>query len=269
MAVYAIGDVQGCFETLKRLVERIGFDPASDRIWLVGDLVNRGPKSLEVLRWARRLDDRVVAVLGNHDLHLIGRALGIRRAKPMDTLDAVLEASDREDLIDWLRQRPLLHRENGFVMVHAGLLPCWTIEEAASLAREVEAVLSGVSPRDVFEALTGKDKLRWREGLSRRQRIRIALKAFTTLRTCTREGRPCPGFSGPPEDAPHGCYPWFEIEGRKSAGATIVCGHWAALGLDLRPRLLSIDTGCVWGGSLTAVRLEDRAVFQQPLADPM
>jgi len=266
VALYAIGDVQGCFRTLQRLLHRIGFDPPRDRLWLVGDLVNRGPRSLDVLRWARRAGDALAVVLGNHDLHLIGRALGTRRERARDTLDDVLHARDREALVDWLRRRPILHREADRVMVHAGLLPSWTPGEAESLARAAEAETRAPDPaawlRDgAFEPPA------WDPALSPRKRLRLAVHAFTSLRTCSPEGRPCRGFTGPPEQAPKGCLAWFAVPGRRSASATVVCGHWSALGLRLEPGIVALDTGCVWGRSLTAVRLDDRTAFQEPMAD--
>jgi bis(5'-nucleosyl)-tetraphosphatase (symmetrical) len=267
MALYAIGDIQGCFVTLQRLLERIGLDAGQDRLWLVGDLANRGPRSLEVLRWARALGDRLTLVLGNHDLHLIGRALRLRAPKRSDTLEAVLSSPDCRELIDWLRQRPLLHRDGPYVLVHAGLLPEWTLDEAESLAREAEDALRGDAVQEAFDALRGDGAARWSGTLDGVQRLRVVLRALTRLRTWSADGRACRGFSGPPEQAPEGCVPWFEVPDRRSQDAVIVCGHWAALGLRIQPGLIALDTGCVWGGSLTAVRLEDRAVFQEPFAD--
>jgi bis(5'-nucleosyl)-tetraphosphatase (symmetrical) len=266
MASYAIGDIQGCYRTLERLLRRIRFDPEADRLWLVGDLVNRGPRSLEVLRWARSLGTRHRVVLGNHDLHLIGRALGLRREKARDTLDEVLEAEDRDELIGWLRRQPFVQYEAPLLMVHAGLLPQWSADDALDLAAEAQFLLRGDDPRDVFQALR-QEPGRWRPGLPRRERLAHAVQAFTTLRACSPDGRPCDGFSGPPEQAPRGCVPWFEAPGRRAAQTTVVCGHWAALGLRVRPNLLALDTACVWGGSLTAVRLEDRVVFQEKYAE--
>lgn len=267
MSTYAIGDIQGCSETLRRLVDRIEFDATRDRLWLVGDLVNRGPRSLEVLRWAREQGDRLFTVLGNHDLHLLGRAFGTRAPKSRDTLDEVLEASDREDLIHWLRQRPLLHREGAFALVHAGLLPAWTLERAGTLAREVETVLAGPEPERLLRALVAERPRAWRKDLDVEDRWRVAVQSFTRLRTCRDDSRVCDGFSGPPERAPEGCHPWFELRDDHAAGVTVVCGHWATLGLRVQPGLMALDSGCVWGGTLTAVRLEDREVFQEPLAD--
>ena len=266
MALYAVGDIQGCFVTLDRLLARIRFDPGKDRLWLVGDLVNRGPRSLEVLRWVRRMGDRATTVLGNHDLHLIGRAIGARRAKPRDTLDDVLEAEDRDELVDWLRHRPLLHREGQRLLVHAGLHPAWTPAAAVTLAREAEAALRGPRAKALLESLPDEPP-RWRPSLGRKARLRLALRTFTGLRTCRSDGRTCADYSGPPRWAPRGCVPWFDVPGRRSASLTVVCGHWAALGLRIRPRLIALDTGCVWGRVLTAVRLGDRQVYQEPLAD--
>ncbi len=267
VATYAIGDVQGCYRTLQRLLDRIRFDPDADRLWLVGDLVNRGPRSLEILRWARSLDERLVVVLGNHDVHLLGRAFGTRPPKRHDTLDSVLAAPDREELIDWLRRRPLLHREGPFVLVHAGLLPSWTLEQAAELAREVEAALGGPRPRQLLKALATRKPPAWRRGLDATDRRRVAVQSFTRLRTCRTDSRVCERFTGPPEEAPEGCLPWFELRDDASAGVTVVCGHWAALRLRIQPGVMALDTGCVWGSSLTAVRLDDWEVFQEPLTD--
>jgi bis(5'-nucleosyl)-tetraphosphatase (symmetrical) len=267
VATYAIGDVQGCYRTLQRLLERIHFDANADRLWMVGDLVNRGPRSLEVLRWARSLGERLTVVLGNHDLHLIGRAHGTRPPKRHDTLDEVLAAPDRDELIHWLRRRPLLHREGPFVLVHAGLLPPWTLEEAATLAREVEASLGGPRPKRLLKALAAGEPPAWHEGLDTTDRLRVGVQSFTRLRTCRTDGRVCERFTGPPDDAPEGCLPWFELRDDGATDTTVICGHWATLGLRMRPGLLAIDSGCVWGGTLTAVRLEDEEVFQEPLAD--
>lgn len=266
MATYAIGDIQGCFRTLHRLLERIHYDPEQDRLWLVGDLVNRGPQSLEVLRWVRAQGDRVTTVLGNHDLHLLGRAFGTREAKQSDTLDGVLEAPDRQDLIEWLRGRPLLHREGPFVLVHAGLLPAWTLEEAQQLAREAEAALRGPKPRRFLEAMAGAAPY-WTDDLDPEDRSRVAIQALTRLRTTRKDGRSIEEFSGPPERAPEDCRPWFELWDSQAAEVTVVFGHWAALGLRIQPGFMALDTGCVWGGMLTAARLEDGEVFQEPLAD--
>jgi bis(5'-nucleosyl)-tetraphosphatase (symmetrical) len=267
LALYAIGDVQGCYRTLQRLLRRIHFDAARDRLWLVGDLVNRGPDSLAVLRWARRLGPRLTVVLGNHDLHLIGRSLGVRARKPRDTLDDVLFARDGRALVDWLRSRPLLHRDRRRLLVHAGLHPAWTPAQAAVLARGAETVLRGRRPEEAILAMRG-ELPRWGPGISRKDRLRLTVQTLTTLRTCRPSGHPADGFSGSPEDAPRGHMPWFDVPGRRSRGATVICGHWAALGLHIvRHKLIALDTGCVWGRELTAVRLDDGAVYQEPNAE--
>jgi len=264
MATYAIGDVHGCFETLRRLLRRIAFDPRQDRLWLVGDLVNRGPRSLEVLRWAVAQGDRIVAVLGNHDLHLLARAAGVAEAKRRDTLEAVLEARDRDDLLLWLRHRPLVHREERFLLVHAGLFPSWSPGDAERLAREVEERLRGDKGPKLLAVVGRKTPERWQDGLTGQERARAALSGFAGLRTLDEQERMCPDFSGSPRDAPKGCRPWFSVAGRKSAGVTVVFGHWAALGLHVEDGIAALDTGCVWGRELTAMRLEDGRLFQQP-----
>ncbi|MDL1871803.1 symmetrical bis(5'-nucleosyl)-tetraphosphatase [Deltaproteobacteria bacterium PRO3] len=267
MSTYAIGDIQGCFLTLQRLLERIAFDPARDRLWLVGDLVNRGPRSLEVLRWARGLGESVVAVLGNHDLHLLARAAGVTHARRRDSLEQVLQAADREDLLDWLRHRPLLHREGDHALVHGGLDPSWTLEESEGLAREAEAALRGPRGREALAAVYAGRPERWEGSATGTQRLQSTLHILTRIRVCHPDGRIDFAFKGEPEAAPEGFLPWYEIPGRKSRGATLVFGHWAALGLRLMPGALALDSGCAWGRELSALRLEDRAVFQQPCLD--
>jgi bis(5'-nucleosyl)-tetraphosphatase (symmetrical) len=264
MATYAIGDVHGCFETLRRLLRRIAFDPRQDRLWFVGDLVNRGPRSLEVLRWAVEQGDRIVVVLGNHDLHLLARAAGVSEVRKRDTLEAVLEAPDGDDLLAWLQNRPLVHRDGDYLLVHAGLFPSWSPEGAESLAREVEKRLRGGRATELLAAGGEKRSHRWHEGLADEERVRAALAGFARLRTLDDQERMCPEFSGPPREAPRGCHPWFSVADRRSAEVTVLFGHWAALGLHLKDRLAGLDTGCAWGRELTALRLEDRRIFQEP-----
>ena len=267
MSTYAIGDIQGCYRTLQLLLERIEFDPGKDRLWLVGDLVNRGPRSLEVLRWATNLGDRVTAVLGNHDIHLIARAEGVRRRGARDTLDEVLRAPDAASLIQWLVERPFFHQERDIVMVHGGLLPSWTLEQAAALASEAaDALRSPESRLELLHALYDNEQpARWSPSLDGLLRMRVIVDAFTRLRTLTEDGEACTDFSGPPEEAPPGCRAWFELA--KTGQATVVFGHWAALGLYIDERFVGLDSGCVWGGALSAMRLEDREIFQQPNAE--
>lgn len=262
MSTYVIGDIQGCYQALMRLLEQIAFDPARDRLWLVGDLVNRGPHSLEVLRWARDLGERVTAVLGNHDLHLLAVAEGFVPLHHHDTLQDVLTAPDRGELLDWLRHRPLIHFEHGWLMVHAGLLPQWTVLRAVELAREVEAELAGPGYRHFLAHMYGNEPRQWRDDLTGIARLRVITNAMTRLRFCTRDGVMEFIHKGPPSQRPDGFLPWYEVPERKSRGAPIVFGHWSAHGLDVSSEYCALDTGCLWGGALSAMRLEDRALFQ-------
>ena len=262
MATYAIGDIQGCYDSLQRLLACIRFDPRHDRLWLAGDLVNRGPKSLEVLRWARDLGDRVVAVLGNHDIHLLMRAAGVSGKKKRETLKPIIQAPDRDELLGWLRSRPLFHAEDGFAMVHAGLHPRWTVEEAAALSDEISAVLRADDWRFRVVRLSSPSDLAWRKGLSRDRAIRMAIGILTKIRICDPDGDSCSGYTGPPSGAPQGYVPWFDVPGACWTDHTVIFGHWASLGLKVHERYISLDSGCVWGGKLSAVRLDDREVFQ-------
>jgi bis(5'-nucleosyl)-tetraphosphatase (symmetrical) len=250
MATYAIGDVQGCMTTLNRLLRRIEFG-RGDQLWFVGDLVNRGPRSLDVLRFVRSLGDRAVTVLGNHDLHLIARAEGIDKDKKRDTLDEILDARDCDELIEWLRHQRVLYRRGSLMLVHAGLLPRWTAKDAQHRARDVEEVLQG---RRRNELLRGKHPASpW-------------LRAFTRLRSCHVDGE-LSEYDGQPSRAPAGTYPWFAHPRRRSRDVTVVFGHWSALGLHVSADAIGLDTGCVWGRTLTALRLEDRAFFCEPAAE--
>jgi len=264
MATYAIGDVQGCYSELCALLEKIGFDERRDRLWFVGDLVNRGPGSLETLRFVKRLGGHAVTVLGNHDLHLIALAYGYGRLRGDDTLDAVLQAPDCDDLIDWMRTLPLLHVAEGHVMVHAGLLPQWSVEKAQRLAREVEDELRGPRHREFLERMYGSKPDQWRDDLRGIDRLRVIVNAMTRMRFCTQDGRMDFKTKGESTQALPGYLPWFDVPARRNAGAMIVCGHWSALGLKLLSNLIALDAGCVWGGQLTAIRLEDRTIVQVP-----
>ncbi|MDP2795167.1 MAG: symmetrical bis(5'-nucleosyl)-tetraphosphatase [Sulfurisoma sp.] len=264
MATYAIGDLQGCLDPLSRLLDALPFDHSADRLWFVGDLVNRGPRSLEVLRFVRDLGERAVAVLGNHDLHLVMQAEGFGKRNHEDTLDPILVAPDRDELLAWLRSRPLFHVDGGHAMVHAGLLPSWDVGKAAALSREVEAVLQTRNYRDFLANMWGSTPTAWSDDLAGWDRLRVVVNAMTRMRFCTSGGLMEFKAKGPVEHAPAGCLPWFDVPGRASADHTVVCGHWSALGLRIEDGLLALDTGCLWGGSLTAIRLEDRRVFQVP-----
>lgn len=262
MATYAIGDVQGCFDELQRLLVAIGFKRSSDRLWFVGDLVNRGPQSLETLRFVKDLGPVAVTVLGNHDLHLLTLAEGYTKSREDDTLAAVLNAPDRDALVAWLRSLPLLYRQDKYVLVHAGLLPQWDIDTAAALAMEVERQLRGSDYRQFLSRLYGSKPDRWSDNLKGENRLRVIVNAMTRLRFCSATGVMEFQTKGESDRAPPGYLPWFDAPGRKSATATIICGHWSALGVNLAPDLIMLDSGCVWGGKLTAIRLEDRRLFQ-------
>jgi bis(5'-nucleosyl)-tetraphosphatase (symmetrical) len=265
VSTYAIGDIQGCFEPFLALLERIAFDPARDRLWLAGDLVNRGPASLETLRFVKGLGARAVTVLGNHDLYLLMVARGGAKKRGRDdTLEAVLAAPDRDELLAWLAGQRLMHVEDGHALVHAGLLPGWTVPRARALAAEVEAALQGPRAADFIHHMWGSQPAAWREDLAGWERLRVVVNAMTRMRFCSPAGEMEFHTKGEVAHAPPGYLPWFRVPGRASADHTIVCGHWSALGLRIEPNLLALDSGCLWGRELTAVRLEDRAVFQVP-----
>jgi bis(5'-nucleosyl)-tetraphosphatase (symmetrical) len=263
MAVYAVGDVQGCYEALRCVLRQAGFDAAQDRLWLVGDLVNRGPQSLEVLRFVRALGASAQLVLGNHELHLLAVAAGVRQLRSSDTLAAVLAAPDRAELLAWLAGQPLLHVDQalGYCMVHAGIPPHWDLAQAQALAAEAHAWLqparlaSVVGPCDLEP-----DELL--ETLSPALRARVILSYFTRMRVCTAEGRLNASFKGAVADSPAGFLPWFAHPGRKTRDQRVIFGHWAALqGRADAPNVFALDTGCAWGRSLTLMRLGDGQRF--------
>lgn len=245
-----------------RLLEHCAFDPAQDRLWLVGDLVNRGPRSLETLRFVRDLGDAAVTVLGNHDLSLLMAAEGFGKRGKGDTFDEILAAQDRDELLAWLRHQPLCHVEHDYCLVHAGLLPQWTVAQARGLAAEVEQALTGPDWRTLMANMWGSEPAAWDDRLAGWPRLRVIINAMTRMRFCSLEGVMDFKAKGEVEKAPEGCVPWFEVPARRSADTVMVTGHWSALGLKVLPNLLAIDSGCLWGGALTAVRLEDRAIFQ-------
>jgi len=262
VSTYAIGDLQGCFDELQQLLARFSFREGKDRLWFVGDLVNRGPKSLDTLRFAKGLGTGATVVLGNHDLHLVSVHEGFAKHRRSDTFDDVLEAPDGAELIDWLRTRPLMHVQGDWAMVHAGLLPQWSIKKALSLAGEVEGALRGPAYRGFLENMYGSTPDHWSEALTGWDRLRVIVNAMTRLRFCTPEGRM--EFKAKGSEGPAGYKPWFLLRGKGEAA--IVCGHWSALGLKLTDKLAALDSGCVWGGKLTALRLEDRELFEVPCA---
>ena len=268
MATYAIGDIQGSYNEFRRLLDLINFN-AKDKLWLVGDIVNRGPDSLLLLRFLRAMNDAVVAVLGNHDLHLLMVAEGFAKAQPGDTLQGVLNAPDRDELLHWLRHQRLLHVSGEYVMVHAGLLPSWDVTQAAKLAQEVESFLHNEDHKEfrrLCSHMYGNQPDQWNANLKGYERIRVIINAMTRMRVCTYDGRMDFTFKGRAEDIPIGYLPWFDVPGRASKQATVICGHWSALSLQVKSNLIALDTGCMWGGSLTAIRLEDRKIFQVPCA---
>jgi bis(5'-nucleosyl)-tetraphosphatase (symmetrical) len=275
MATYAVGDIQGCFAALRKLVELIRFDPTRDRLWFVGDLVNRGTESLHVLRYVKGLGHAAVTVLGNHELHLLAVAAGVLPPHRKDTFHDVLTAPDREELLTWLRQQPLVHQEQSFLLLHAGLLPQWTVPQVTELAQEVEQVLRSAAGYGEFLTclykagyLTNNGPRQWSAVLTGMERWGVVTNALTKLRVCSVQGEMELSHKGPPDTASPGFIPWFEVTGRRSAGATVIFGHWAALGLRVQDKVLALDSGCVYGRQLTAVRLEDRQVFQVPCAAP-
>lgn len=265
MNTYAIGDIQGCYQSLLDLLKSCKFDLTCDRLWLVGDLVNRGPQSLETLRFVKSLGDAAVTVLGNHDLYLLMVAAGVekRRGKD-DTLDEILSAPDRDELLDWLRHRPLCHVEDGYCMVHAGLLPQWTVAQAIQLAGEVETLLRGQQYHETLAHMWGSEPTSWSDDLCGWDRMRVVVNAMTRMRFCSPTGVMEFHTKSDAANALPGYLPWFEVPGRKSADSVLVTGHWSALGLKILPNLLALDSGCLWGGHLTAIRLEDRQVIQTP-----
>jgi len=259
MATYAIGDVQGCFDELEALLRKVKFS-SGDRLWLVGDLVNRGPKSLQVLRFVRGLGRRAVTVLGNHDLHLIAQFEGIERARKDDTFRDVLDAPDASELIGWLRRQPMVHAEGDYAMVHAGVLPQWTIERALALGKEVEHALQAPRYREFLEHMYGSKPEQWDDALDGWDRLRVIVNAMTRMRFCDRNGRM--DLQGKGTEPGKGYLRWYET--RPKEARTLVFGHWSQLGLVREPAVVGLDSGCVWGGALSAFRLEDRTLFQVP-----
>ena len=258
MAVYAIGDVQGCYTALQNLLARLHFDPARDRLWFTGDLVNRGPRSLKVLQFVKGLGERAVCVLGNHDLHLLAVAAGTAKTRKHDTLNEILSAPDRDELLQWLRTRPLLHHDDelGYTLIHAGLLPPWDLAQARLLAQEAETVLRGNACQEFFHHMYGDLPDHWNDNLRGFDRLRVIINAFTRLRYCDLDGNMDLRPKGPPGSQPPDLLPWFQVAGRRSCGLKIIFGHWSALGLWQDDGVIGLDSGCLWGRTLSAVQLD-------------
>ena len=262
-SIWMIGDIQGCCSSLDELLghPEIAQDPDA-RFWFAGDIVNRGPQSLTTLRRLMALEERSVAILGNHDLHLLAIAAGVRRAGKNDTLLEVLEAPDAGEIIDWLRWRPLAHFEAGHLMVHAGVLAKWDVRKTLQLANEVETSLRGNNWQKMLQKMYGDEPSHWKDDHSGGKRFRVIINALTRMRMCTLKGRMVLAIKSAPNHGTPGLVPWFDVPNRATRDVTVVFGHWSTLGLVLRSDVICLDTGCVWGGSLTALRLQDRKLVQ-------
>jgi bis(5'-nucleosyl)-tetraphosphatase (symmetrical) len=258
MAVYAIGDVQGCHDELQRLLDHLNYDQGKDCLWFTGDLVNRGPKSLKTLRFAKSLGDRAITVLGNHDLHLLAVYEGLQTTRKKDTLDAILNAPDAPILLDWLRHRPLLHYDKTLntIMVHAGLPPQWTLKRARKCARKVEKKLQGPKYQKFLANMYGNQPHQWSKELRGLDRLRFITNALTRLRYCSVEGEIDFEHKLAPGTQPQPLLPWFQVPNRHSKDVRIVFGHWSTAGYRHENNTLALDTGCIWGGNLTAIRLD-------------
>lgn len=267
MSTYAIGDLQGCFATLQALLAQIKFDPARDRLWFVGDLVNRGAGSLDCLRFVKNLGDRAVTVLGNHDLHLLAVAEGFAKLRANDTVTDILEAPDREPLLRWLRQQKMLHVEGGYALVHAGLHPAWSWADAQGLARDVESTLRGADYRNLLKNMYGNEPDHWQPDLTGMARLRFAINVFTRMRALTARDALEMKYKGTLGEMPKSLRAWFDAPTPRKPAHTIVAGHWSALGVLVREDFIGLDAGCVWGRELAALRLEDRALFRVPCAE--
>jgi len=258
MSIYAIGDIQGCFDDLLRLLETISFDEKVDQLWFAGDLVNRGPKSLETLRFIKSLGDAAVTVLGNHDMHLLAASCAGKISNKKDALLPILEAPDRDELIDWLRLRPLFHFNDEFCLVHAGLPPQWDFKKTQKMAALAEQAIQSPDYKTFLQQMYGNKPNQWSSSLKGVGRLRFIINCFTRMRYCDAEGRLDYVHSGPPGSQPKKLLPWFEVPGRKNADMRIVFGHWSALGYYEGSNCYGIDTGCLWGGQLTALKLGEQ-----------
>jgi bis(5'-nucleosyl)-tetraphosphatase (symmetrical) len=264
MSLYLIGDVQGCDAPLQRLLEKIAFSPSRDTLYLLGDLVNRGPASEAVLRRLMGYGASARCLLGNHDLHLLAVSFGVRKPGRRDTLGGILQAPDRHAMLEWLRHQNMALRERWggqeLLMVHAGVLPCWSVDTTMQLAREVEAALRSADAAPFFATMYGNAPDAWDERLQGPERLRVIVNALTRMRLCTPEGRMEFAFSGTADAAPPGYLPWYAVPGRQTAGTTMAFGHWSTLGWLDRSDVLALDTGCVWGGCLSALHITPQAL---------
>lgn len=266
MATYAIGDIQGCYHAFMALLKLIAFDVKHDKLWLVGDIINRGSGSLEVLRWCYTHQESIHMVLGNHDLHALAVKHQVKKAHKYDTLQSSMDASDSDVLFTWLRHQPLLHAQNiaghDYAMVHAGLFPQWTYQNAQDLAKEVEVTLQAESYHTFLTHMYGNQPIKWQDELTGYDRLRAITNAMTRMRVCSPSGEMEFEFKGELKDIPQGFMPWFDVPNRFSEDTTIICGHWSALGLRRHHNIFALDTGCLWGGQLTAMCLETQAIMQ-------
>lgn len=263
MAQYVIGDLQGCLTEFKKLLDKLNFNPGTDTLWLTGDLVNRGPQSLATLRLVKQHDGCMQTILGNHDLHLLALHYGYGKLKRADTISDILNAPDRKQLIDWLLRQPLYRQQDNYVMVHAGIWPEWTCDQAQLLAQEVETVLQN-TPEHFFSQMYGNKPVRWNNNLSGDERLRFITNSFTRMRALTDDGAMDFDYKGMLTNIPVHYLPWFKVPNRQNTDKTILFGHWSALGLYQADHVVCVDTGALWGGSLTAFNLNDRSVVQIP-----
>ncbi|MEI7916239.1 MAG: symmetrical bis(5'-nucleosyl)-tetraphosphatase [Methylophilaceae bacterium] len=264
MATYAVGDIQGCFHSFQALLKKIHFNPSEDKLWLVGDLINRGSGSLEVLRWVFDHQSSVFTVLGNHDLHTLVVAEGFVSPHRSDTIQALLDAPDAPVLLNWLRHQPLIHMDQQYLMVHAGLLPQWSATKAKELANEVHVALRSDNYPEFLKHMYGNQPVCWDDNLIGWDRLRVITNAMTRIRIASETGEMEFKFKGELQNVPLGYIPWFEVPERASASTPIIFGHWSALGLHMTKNVYALDTGCLWGGALTAFCLEDKSIFHVP-----
>lgn len=268
MTTYAVGDLQGCLQPLKHLLQQVDFNPQKDTLWCTGDLVNRGPESLAALRFIHSLGDACITVLGNHDLHLLAVAYGFAHCANGDTLEDILSAPDKDELLHWLRHRPLIHHQYGYTLAHAGIAPQWSLTEALGFAREVEAALRADNFTDFLANMYGNKPKKWKAELSGYDRLRLITNYFTRMRFCSAKGKLDFTNKRGPDKADAGTMPWFTVPHRAMADEKIIFGHWAALqGITHTANVIALDTGCVWGNCMTLMRLDDQRLFHSSCKD--